>query len=327
MANIALERTSCCPACNGSESEFWAFARDRLHQTTTQEFEYRKCHACGSLFQSLRPAQADVWQCYPAEYGPHGKQNSDKTWSRLPKLLNSLLNRLAEYIVGAHTFRRRLAELETHLSHAQVMLDFGCGSGKYLDRAKKFGCKGIGMDFSPQAIEQVRARGHTALMVDDESWSSIKDGSIGFVRMNHVIEHLYQPSKVLGKIHTVMSNGAILHVSTPNPAGHSATKYRSAWFGLDCPRHIVLIPPERMLTILHDIGFDQIEIIQDPHPKDLARSWAYSRMDIGRMKGQCVSSLANDGLLNLMFSWRIMLAMKQKKMVDRYHIIARKRLK
>lgn len=326
MGKITLERVSNCPSCDSPGSEFWSKAHDRLHRTSDQTFEYRRCLNCHTVFQALRPVQSEIWRCYPSDYGPHSKRGAHATWSHMPRVIDRILSRLADTVVGGPAFRAKLAEAERLLSQAGTMLDFGCGAGKYLDRARKLGCVSIGMDFSPQAIEQVRSRGHTALAVDDASWSTISAESIGFVRMNHVVEHLYDPRTILAKLHAVMKSDAVLHISTPNPDGYSATKYRDAWFGLDCPRHIALLPPQCLENILRKIGFDRIEIIPDPHPKDLVRSWAYRRMDRGVMKAsQDVTSLVSDGVLNLYFGSRMARAFAQGHSLDRYHLIARKR--
>jgi SAM-dependent methyltransferase len=231
---------------------------------------------------------------------------------------------LADQIVGVARFRQKIAEVEKHLANSKLMLDFGCGSGKYLDRAKKFGCLTLGMDFSSQALEQVRSRGHKALPVDDEAWDSLGAGKIGFVRMNHVIEHLYQPKQTLKKIFLAMAPDAVLHLSTPNPTGPSATKYRAAWWGLECPRHIVLLTPERTVALLEEAGFCQMEVLHEPLTKDIVRSWAYTRVDRGAIANDIVEGLAEDGLLNLWFSLAIISEIRRGRGSDRYHVIARK---
>lgn len=323
MAVILTERVSCCPACGSSANRFWATAHDRLHQTTSQEFEYSRCLDCHSLFQSLRPAPSEVWKCYPDSYGPHAGVRHRNTLTRLPNGFNRIANRLAERITGVARFRRNISEAEKHLKNAGTMLDFGCGSGKYLDRAKKCGCMTIGMDFSAQALEQVRNRGHKTILVDDEAWNSLGTDTIGFVRMNHVIEHLYQPEQVLKRIFSAMAPDAVLHLSTPNPVGPSATRYRAAWWGLECPRHIVLLPPERMVALLEETGFCQIQVLHEPITKDIVRSWAYTQVDRGVMTNERVEGLADDGLLNLWFS-AVRFTRKRGRGTDRYHVIARK---
>lgn len=322
MVHLVTEEITCCPVCKGNSKELWATANDRLHQTTEQTFEYSRCLNCEALYQSIRPIQEDIWKCYPDNYGPHRKIHQRKTLAKVPKWLNGLANHLADRLVGVYAFRQRLVQVEEHLKQGMRMLDFGCGAGKYLDRARKFGCITIGMDFSSHALDQVRSSGHQALPVDDSSWETLGIGTVGFVRMNHVIEHLYDPEKVLRMIFRTISPGGILHLSTPNPNGPSANRYRSAWWGLECPRHIVLIPPQRMAEILESAGFSEIEIVHEPLAKDLVRSWAYTRVDRGLLSSSSVEGLAEDGLLNLWFGRIVARALKRGESTDRYHIFA-----
>ena len=322
MLDITLEEISSCPACGSELSELWSAAHDRLHQTTNQKFEYNRCLGCRSLYESVRPIQEDIWKCYPDNYGPYAIKNSRKTLIWSPKWFNKVTNAFSERIIGISAFRRRIGEIEGRMNQAGVMLDFGCGSGKYLDRAKKYGTKAIGMDFSKQALDQVSARGHRALPVDDSSWDALGEGVVGFVRMNHVIEHLYNPEAILRRIHRAMKPGATLHIATPNPMGPSAEIYRAAWWGLECPRHVVLISPDRVVAILRSLGFSKIEVINEPTAKDLARSWAYTLVDRNLISNEIIEGLAADGLLNLWFSWIIRNKIKRGEPTDRYHIVS-----
>lgn len=322
MVHLVTETITCCPVCKGDSKEFWATANDRLHHTTEQTFEYSRCLRCEVLYQSIRPVQEDIWKCYPNDYGPHRRMHQRKTLVKVPKWLNGFANRLANQLIGTNAFRQRIGQIEEHLKQVKSMLDFGCGAGKYLDRVRKFGCTTIGMDFSSQALDQVRSRGHQALPVENSSWETLGVGTIGFVRMNHVVEHLYDPEKMLRIIRRVISPGGVLHLSTPNPNGPSAHRYRSAWWGLECPRHIVLIPPQRMVEILESAGFCNIEILDEPLAKDLVRSWAYTRVDRGVLSSSNVEGLAEDGLLNLWFGLIFASAIKRGKSTDRYHVFA-----
>lgn len=215
-----------------------------------------------------------------------------------------------------------MKHVERKLAGAGNILDFGCGSGKYLDKARKLGCTTVGIDFSPTALAEAGRRGHEVMEASDDTWSRLQGRRFRFVRLNHVIEHLYRPQKTLQQIFNVMDSGATIHLSTPNPRGPSATQYRSAWWGLECPRHIALIPPKQVVKILKDIGFSSIEVVQEPVVKDVVRSWAYTRVDRGGLKGVNIEQLADDGLLNLLFSIKLRWLSSGNVDADRYHLIA-----
>lgn len=234
------------------------------------------------------------------------------------------MNLWAKRLVGFPAFRLKMEEIDRHITASSMVLDFGCGSGRYLDKVKRMGGSGIGMDFSQQALDQISARGHDGLPVEDASWELLKAKGVDLVRMNHVVEHLFYPKDVLRQIWSVLRPGGILHIATPNPAGYSCSRFRAAWFALDCPRHVVLISPQQMKSLLQEIGFRRIEIIPDPHPKDLVRSWAYERMDRGLMEPRDITAMAFDGLLNLCFGYVLRNAMRRGAQADRYHVVAEK---
>jgi 2-polyprenyl-3-methyl-5-hydroxy-6-metoxy-1,4-benzoquinol methylase len=321
---IGTERTSECPACGDHRNQLWATARDRLYRSTDQEFEYSRCTDCGSLFQSLRPLESDVYRCYTSAYGPHASKHAARTLSHLPASINAMLDRLSRRIVRMDAFSKWMKSVEKKLVAAGNILDFGCGSGKYLDRARKLGCSTLGMDFSGQALAEAARRGHETLDVSEASWSLLAGRRFGFARLNHVVEHLYRPRETLSRVYDALEPQGVIHISTPNPDGPSSGSYGSAWWGLECPRHIVLIPPAQLVKLLESIGFTSIEVMQEPVVKDFVRSWAYTRVDRGALSNECVEGLAGDGLLSCLFALRFRLKMDKTGQADRYHIVARK---
>jgi 2-polyprenyl-3-methyl-5-hydroxy-6-metoxy-1,4-benzoquinol methylase len=322
MHSIKCEKVEICPACGSADATFWCRAHDRLHHTTDQTFEYRSCNACRTLFQSVRPLESEVWKCYSNAYGPHSGKSRLKALFNLPVWLNRGCQKAADLVLGQARFQGWIRQVEKKLVKAGDILDFGCGSGKYLDRARKLGCTTLGIDFSPKALEEVKRRGHDTMPVSADTWNAIATRKLRFVRMNHVVEHLYGPLRVFRKIHDAMDEGGCLHLSTPNPVGPSATRYRDAWWGLECPRHIALIPPGQLEKMLRKVGFKTVTIMHEPIAKDFLRSWAYRRHDAGKLKNVDIEGLAGDGLLNLLSALPMRKALQITGQGDRYHVLA-----
>jgi hypothetical protein len=132
----------------------------------------------------------------------------------------------------------------------------------------------IGMDFSEHSLRAAQGGGHRALPADEAGWSEIAQGSVDFVRMNHVLEHLYEPTQVLRRLHAKMGAGAVLHIAVPNPDGLSARLYGRYWFGLDCPRHVIFFPLHTLGGWLEQLGFRVLEVVKEPAAKDFIRSRA-----------------------------------------------------
>jgi 2-polyprenyl-3-methyl-5-hydroxy-6-metoxy-1,4-benzoquinol methylase len=181
------------------------------------------------------------------------------------------------------------------------------------------------MDFSDTALKNVSANGHTTLPINADSWEILAN-TVGFVRCNHVLEHIYNPHELLSNLYRSMTPGGVIHIATPNPEGLSANKYKEFWFGLDCPRHINIITQRTLSTILQNTGFEVIATIPDYHPKDYSRSWASAISSKYKIPLDKMKQLPNNGLLNILFSRQFDPHSNRTVQADRYHIIAKKPL-
>lgn len=316
------ERIEHCPNCDSPRATVWAHGRDRQMYLSDEVFESSRCNDCGVIFQSVRPVENAIATFYGDGYGPYGTSTVQRV-GLLQRRFNQTALRFTDRILGISTFRAEIDRFYGRSTTKQTLLDFGCGSGKFLDRARELGYETIGMDFSPVALAEVARRRHTALAVTETDWDAIRDNSLHIVRMNHVIEHLYDARGVLKRIFGKLAPGGQLHLATPNADSASAEKYREQWFGLDCPRHIIIYAPRSLRGVLQDAGFADIRILQEPLAKDRARSWIYREVDAGRRAPSDVTQLAENGFLNLKFAFAARSAARHGRS-DRIHAIATK---
>ena len=325
---VATEDLARCPNCNSEKIVAWVSGRDRLLRVNNQVFSYKRCENCDVAFQSPRPLEGSIHVYYPKDYGPFGRYETRTRlgiFGRMQGLVQRTSFNAINTFIGRPKFESKIQKFYEKLSEHPKILDFGCGSGKFLDKAMRSGCETIGMDFSEVALAQVASRGHRAFSVDEVGWNGIADGSIKLTRMNHVIEHLYNPFAVLQRLHAKMSPGGFVHIATPNSDSKSARIYGQHWFSLDCPRHIVLFTPATLQTLVARAGFEVLELLHEPLTKDMARSWLYRKIDSGRRRPEDVLSADQDALLNFRFAWASKSAAESGQS-DRIHLFARKPL-
>jgi SAM-dependent methyltransferase len=286
---VALEQVRKCPLCAGSRGKLWRQGRDRLHLTSDQQFSYARCLDCGLIFQNGRPREEDVSAFYPSDYGPYKPLDKAKASSRA-SLLRRCMSAVNGACAGVHQaldkaltrrFWRDYWRFYQPSSKGDVLLDFGCGSEKFLNRARALGWRTIGADFCPQTVERVRSAGHQAFTADDALWNAVPDGSLDCVRLNHVLEHLYSPRETLTALRRKLKPGARIHLAVPNPRSITSWLFRSCWLGLDCPRHIMLFTPARLTSLLRETGYRDVRLAQETASKDMARSIAYVLADLG----------------------------------------------
>jgi SAM-dependent methyltransferase len=278
---FATENLNYCPVCQSKNVAKWCEGRDRLYEISSQIFTYSYCQDCTAVFLSTRAKESEIYKFYPDDYCAY---ETSKVMANTSPVTNpSSNNKKPVTYIFPNGFADKLKAIYNPSEEKKnpLLLDFGCGAGKFLTKAKKMGWQTTGIDFSPLAIEKVVNNSHQGFVVSDAAWDNIENESIDFIRMNHVLEHLYHPITVLENLKAKMKSGATFHISVPNPYSISAKIFGSRWFSLDCPRHIVLYSPQLLEKILQDLGFREFYILHEVVTKDFARSLVYLFNDYG----------------------------------------------
>jgi 2-polyprenyl-3-methyl-5-hydroxy-6-metoxy-1,4-benzoquinol methylase len=326
-----MEIQKVCPLCNSKEISFWCEGYDQLYRLSDQTFKYFHCKECTLKFLYNRPLRDEIWKFYPLNYGPYqgniyenkngSIKNNVKGFSTLNSLFLKGLSKL-NFVVDQNFIDKTLGVINKQynsIAPGSIFLDFGCGSDAFLNNVRLKGIDTIGMDFSPQVVDKVRSSGHKAILYSSEdSWNDIDDDSLAFVRMNHVLEHLYNPLQVLKVIKNKMKSGSILHLAIPNPKGISATLYKGKWWGLDAPRHIMLFSSHSLKKLIINSGFSNFEILHENLTKDLARSIAFKKYDKGQITHEEAFNALNQDDLKTLLNIPCRLAQKFGK-ADRIH--------
>jgi SAM-dependent methyltransferase len=286
-------------------------------------------------FQSLRPVESDIAAFYPSDYhpyqagpvvaridaehslaGPHRKP-AWKRWTiaAAERFNRALSRRYPDPLPGI------LDDVYAPPRPDAVLLDFGCGSADALDRARSRGWTTIGADFLPAVVEAIRHAGHGGYLCDDHLWSALPDASVDLIRMNHVLEHLYNPRQITSQLRRKLRPGGRLHIATPNADSLTFRCLRERWFSLDCPRHIVIFNPRAARRLLLDAGFSRVDLHQEVLTKDMARSLGYWLSDRRKTPSTDVMGMMHrPGLANILFAPARFAARSWK--ADRFHAIA-----
>lgn len=332
LEEVTTEKVNNCPICLSSLIKEWCEGYDRLYQVNKQRFTFSRCQSCDLIFLSKRPIREKIYKFYPENYGPYfilGQADENRNSGQLNqnngnnlvfyKVLRKF-NALFTSIIDDNT-SSTIQKYYIPRSEKSALLDFGCGSDAFLNHARNQGFETIGMDFSEQAVAQVGKSKHQAILYDSESsWDKIQDNSLDFIRMNHVLEHLYNPIEVLENMKTKLKKGGIIHIAIPNPRGIAASFYKENWFSLDAPRHIMLYSPKALSFLLKKVGFSSFEILHEFLTKDFARSIGFNNYEKGKISHQeAITSLERTDLKELLYI-PCLLAQKFGK-ADRIHAI------
>ena len=114
------------------------------------------------------------------------------------------------------------------------VLDIGCGSGNFLDFAKKKGCITYGVEYSESSREVINNKGHLSFNDVTEI-----DEKFDIITGFDVIEHMYDVPAFLEICSTKLKEEGLLLLMTGNISCFSAKLARSKWWYAKYPEHIV----------------------------------------------------------------------------------------
>jgi len=98
-----------------------------------------------------------------------------------------------------------------------LVLDLGCGDGLFLKMLKNKGIRGIGVDVSEVAIEKAKIKGLDVKKFDFATNKlPFPDNSFETVVLLDVLEHLYQPERVLKEAYRVSKKNLLISVPNSN---------------------------------------------------------------------------------------------------------------
>ncbi len=208
---LTLERESTsCPACESGRIILLDVLSIPKSPDGNRVVFVTGCHACGLLFTNPLPRHEDLVQYYQ----PDGRWAAVRA-ERIRRLAAvEARRRRSKRARAKTTMRPRSRALFDALApHTSIydpppgakLLDFGCGDGKFLNRFQDLGWDTYGVEPSTD----------TAFVRHHRLDAPPQDASFDFVFLNHVLEHVDAPLKVLHALAATLRTGGVLFVSVP----------------------------------------------------------------------------------------------------------------
>jgi SAM-dependent methyltransferase len=232
--SAGLERVTQCPACRSpSRALLYRDLTDENSHCAPGRWSLWRCSDCATAYLDPRPTRTTISIAYRAYYTHQGFGHEEV--SRLGGLLFAT--------VSAHP-------------DANSLLDVGSGSGSLVLRARHLGWNAEGLEPDDAAVQAAQSRGAptTSGTVD-----SLEQCAYDVVTMNHVIEHMHDPIDALRACCQALRPGGSLWLATPNVGSLGHRLFRTAWYGLDPPRHLAVYSEGGLAAALDAAGFARIE--------------------------------------------------------------------
>lgn len=212
-----------CPLC-GADETISLSRWDRRLKPLPQV----KCARCSLIRHAAMPTEAELTEYYRASYRSDYQNMRDGPSAR------HIAKRRAEAA-------RRLERLARHLPAQAGVIDFGCGSGEFVEAAIAQGLTAAG--FEPGADYATYASQTRGLPVTNCGWQdySPAEHKADAVTAFHVFEHLTDPVAALRRIRTWLKPDGLAYIEVPNMA-------KSLYKGFGC------------LHMAHTIGFGRFSL-------------------------------------------------------------------
>ncbi len=219
-------------------------------KSVSQEtFTIQQCAACGFQFTNPRPAAASIGRYYESDaYVSHNSA------------AQGLVNRVYK-VTRYFTVRRKVA-LITKLNGGRPgqLLDYGCGTGHFLARAKQAGWRVTGLEPNDRARHDAAARVGQPIL-DAADLTGLAPASFDLISLWHVLEHVHALEATLSELITKLKPGGRLLVAVPNAESLDAQHYRQNWASYDVPRHLYHFVPATMQRLLARHGLRVVQTL------------------------------------------------------------------
>ena len=241
-----------CPACLQNKTKNRIKVPD-FEYGLPYSAEYFECDHCATNFQKPMPSLKKISSYYPKNY------HSFKSLGIL-KVIRSWM---------------RLIGLKKFININDKILDFGCGNGDFLFFASKSfpKCMFYGYEISPKNEIKKYNQERVVIIKGSIDFLMRKIPEVKIISMNHTIEHLIDPERVLKKLKKRIKIGGIIDGQTPASDSFEKSLFKKYWSGFHSPRHTVIFSRSGLKDLTLRAGMRKIIIKPAFNPASYAVSF------------------------------------------------------
>ncbi len=297
VVEIRTSRCHECYLCGAQGSELYAGLSDRIFSVPGL-WNFKRCSntLCGLIWLDPMPLQEDIALAYQFYYTHNSKLDTDLFTLVYRSLRGAVLGTM-----GFSGIRTRYLGKQT----PGKLLEIGCGTGDYLALMRTLGWTVEGVEIDPVACQRARQIYDLDVYEGEVVSKDYSMNSIDAIVMNHVIEHVFDPVRLLKECYRITKPGGRVIVITPNAVSWGHNKFQMNWRGLEPPRHIHLFSQNTMKKCAELAGFTKVIATTTPANaeyffRDSLDIYRYNNQNVGiNHKNSRRTEIMRKGIRNL----------------------------
>ena len=237
------ERLIKCPLCKSGNILNHQLVKD--HAVSKKEFTLCRCGDCTLLFTNPRPTEEEIGPYYDfKEYYSHEDQVRSFTQWLYQKIRKS-------------SIQRKVGLIDS-LVKGGSLLDYGCGTGEFLQEAKRNHWNVRGIEPSDKARTQAIAKLPTEVLGTLDELPELEAYDV--ITLFHVLEHIHSLRKTVKKLVNHLKSNSYMVIAVPNPESADARHYGNDWAGYDVPRHLYHFSQKSMTAFQEQFGLELVRV-------------------------------------------------------------------
>lgn len=245
-----------CPICGSKKVNFFFESKDS-DNLFEKKFSFLRCDSCAIGYIQPFTSDDDINKLYPKSF--YGQKHTGKSG-----LLYDIFKNIESSL-----YKQRFFKINRYKQNG-LLLDIGCGDGKFLKLFSDYNWQTFGVETSDSASRITGFKVKEKFEASDEkqkalvynnSLENIKFPNSFFdvVTLWHVLEHVSYPVNFLKNVSRILKDDGILFISIPNGGSQAFKFFKSKWFHFDVPRHLFFYNKDSIKKLLNSVG---VEIIK-----------------------------------------------------------------
>lgn len=226
-------------------------------------FQLNECADCHLIYQKNRLPLEEMSRLYDPDGYLCYQSFMQRGW---------IIRNLALY-----STRKLVKELERYRpKNNNVMVDYGCGSGSWLELFRMVNAPWnmMGTEIDPAIVAHLTKQGLKGVVCTDDTINDVfKPEEVGIFYMHHVIEHLASPGDVLSRLRKALVPGGIIAGQTPDTECWERWIFKDNWAQWHLPHHLTVFNKKSLARMAEKAGLEVLVLKSSPSG---ATQWSLS---------------------------------------------------